>query len=850
MGATVRRGKECYSGTKHLKTYFIRSVFKVIGAAALIGMGEPAWAAEVAVSGGDERPEVELAQRDTGVSQLQFSFRETKEFDIPPGPLAEALNRFQQDTGIALEVEPALVRDRRTLGLQGKFSVEQALRRLLTGTGLVHRETPSGTVRLEAQDAEESPMLMMPLIEVRSTFDELNERQNLAAAKIIIGPEEIAKFGETSMGEVIRRMPSVSFGGPPGENNDARLRGLQKDYTQILIDGRPMTGRDFPIDQIPASQVERIEIIRTPTADMDAQGIAGAVNIVLKKIPVERTFSWKLGAGTMPEAPGSGKMGNAALSFGENRGGFGYLISGSIQNRYGIRTKDRKDYSGADLNTLVNREKDFEVREHFEYSLTSRLNWTPSVANTIRFDPKFLFSYEDKDRERLKRADLSDEEFMNAEKTRRYFGADLEWQHRPGPNTRYTFGAEVQFKDEDKNQEDFRGRRTDPALAFAAGSEGQVYERSLGLRLSGLWVVGEKHSVESGLEWIPSEWNQVNRTWRRVDESDRVRTRAEVEEQKMAAFIQDEYLYSPRTVLTPGLRVEYVRGQSEYAGERRDLNDDLHLGPSLHWLHNLTETTNLRASVTRTIRRPKYEDLVPSADIKRGTEDDPDKVGNPDLKPEKAMGFESSIERYFAEKRGVVSLNFFYRDLTDLVEKETQFNASNGRWEQRPVNVDEGKLWGMEFDGSRRLDNWGLRGLTLRGNYSWLDSSTRDRFTGDKRRINEQPNYILNLGVDYEYKPWRTSVGGNYNRVGRLEKHDIVGANRRVQKQDPSHYLDVYVVQRLTDHIRLRLSGVNLLEIEKNRPRYTYDSAGNRVFFEQEDETSARAFFVTLEGKI
>ena len=207
-------------------------------------------------------------------------------------------------------------------------------------------------------------------------------------------------------------------------------------------------------------------------------------------------------------------------------------------------------------------------------------------------------------------------------------------------------------------------------------------------------------------------------------------------------------------------------------------------------------------------------------------------------------------ERYFAEKRGVVSLNFFYRDLTDLVEKETQFNASNGRWEQRPVNVDEGKMWGVEFDGSRRLDDWGLRGLTLRGNYSWLDSSTRDRFTGDNRRINEQPNYILNLGADYEYKPWRASVGGNYNRVGRLEKHDIVGANRRVQKQDPSHYLDVYFVQRLTEHIRLRLSGVNLLEIEKNRPRYTYDSAGKLVFFEQEDERSARAFFVTLEGKI
>lgn len=793
--------------------------------------------------------DLRLAQRDSGASQLQFS-SETKSFDIPPGELAAALLRLKQEMGIAISFDLASVRDRHTQGLSGNYSVEQALRLLLVGTGLSYRVTADGTIAIEARDAD--PALVMPEIVVRSTFDEMDERQSLSAAKIIIGSSEIEKFGDVSMGEVIRRMPSVSFGGPPGENNDARLRGLHKDYTQILLDGRPVTGREFAIDQLPASQVERIEIIRTPTADMDAQGIAGAVNIVLKKIPTERTVTWKLGAGVMPEAPDDGKMGNAAFSYGESGSRFGYTVNGSLQNRFGVRTKDRRDYDGADLDTLKNREQDFEVREHVEYSLGSRLKWTPSSRNTFRIDPKLFYSEEDKDRNRHKKANLADQEFMNAVKVRQHAGADLEWQHRPDADTRYKLGTEIQYKDERKDQQDYKGRRGDAVqdLSFAAGALDRTYEHGISTRGSGLWVIGGKHSLESGVEWTLSDWDQTKRAWKRLDESDRSERRAEVREHKYAVYIQDEYIYSPKTVITPGLRLEYVQGRSNYDGVERELADHLHVGPSLHGLHNLTETTNLRASVTRSIRRPKYDDLVPFSEIKSGSEDDPDKVGNPQLKPETALGVETSVERYFAEKRGVASLNLFYRHLTDLVEKETRFNSGNDRWEQHPVNIDSGELWGAELDGSRKLDDAGLRGLTLRGNYSWLASSTRDRITGEKRRINEQPSYILNLGFDYEHQPWRSSIGVNYNRVGPMQKHDIVGANRRVQGQEPSHYLDLYLAHRVNKRLNVRLSAVNLLEIEKNRPRHTYDAAGNLVFFEQEDEASARSFFLTLEGKL
>lgn len=68
---------------------------------------------------------------------------------------------------------------------------------------------------------------------------------------------------------------------------DIRIRGLDKGYTQFLINGEPVPSatkeRQFQVDRLPADMIERIEIVRNPSASMDADGIGGAINIVLKE---------------------------------------------------------------------------------------------------------------------------------------------------------------------------------------------------------------------------------------------------------------------------------------------------------------------------------------------------------------------------------------------------------------------------------------------------------------------------------------------------------------------------------------------------------------------------------------
>lgn len=107
--------------------------------------------------------------------------------------------------------------------------------------------------------------------------------------------------GKTA-GEMVKHLPSVMMGGPPGESKDARLRGMDKEFTSILVDGRrfPDGGekREVKLDRIPMDLVERIELIRNPSAEYGGHGIAGTINILLKRPPPGTEFRTKALYGT------------------------------------------------------------------------------------------------------------------------------------------------------------------------------------------------------------------------------------------------------------------------------------------------------------------------------------------------------------------------------------------------------------------------------------------------------------------------------------------------------------------------------------------------------------------------
>ena len=83
--------------------------------------------------------------------------------------------------------------------------------------------------------------------------------------------------------------------GRPGRGGAIRMRGLGNGYTQILLDGERVPP-GFSLDSISPDQIERIEILRAPTAETGARAIAGTINIVTREGYTKRVNDLRLSA--------------------------------------------------------------------------------------------------------------------------------------------------------------------------------------------------------------------------------------------------------------------------------------------------------------------------------------------------------------------------------------------------------------------------------------------------------------------------------------------------------------------------------------------------------------------------
>src|SRR3546814_9241878 len=87
--------------------------------------------------------------------------------------------------------------------------------------------------------------------------------------------------------------------------------------------------------------------------------------------------------------------------------------------------------------------------------------------------------------------------------------------------------------------------------------------------------------------------------------------------------------------------------------------------PSLHLKWDLTEADRNSLSLAGNIKRANFNELI--AALLDGEYGDNDYIGNPHLDPETANGLDLGYERRLG-KRGVVGVNFFYRDIKNLIE--------------------------------------------------------------------------------------------------------------------------------------------------------------------------------------
>lgn len=111
-----------------------------------------------------------------------------------------------------------------------------------------------------------------------------------------ISAQEIKRTQDSNAGEVIRRVPGVSL----IDEKFVMVRGLAQRYNNVWINGGAVPSseadtRAFSFDMIPSSQIDNLNIVKTPAAEYPADYTGGFILINTKEIPTENAFHISLG---------------------------------------------------------------------------------------------------------------------------------------------------------------------------------------------------------------------------------------------------------------------------------------------------------------------------------------------------------------------------------------------------------------------------------------------------------------------------------------------------------------------------------------------------------------------------
>ena len=117
----------------------------------------------------------------------------------------------------------------------------------------------------------------------------LNQRFLSTGSMVTVDRRDIEQLGADSVGDVLRQLPGVQATPNANGGLEIRMRGMDKNATQILVDGQRVSSASsqLPFDQLPAELIERIEVVRAPTAE-HAGATGGTINLVLRQATSKR----------------------------------------------------------------------------------------------------------------------------------------------------------------------------------------------------------------------------------------------------------------------------------------------------------------------------------------------------------------------------------------------------------------------------------------------------------------------------------------------------------------------------------------------------------------------------------
>ncbi|OZG75531.1 ferric-rhodotorulic acid transporter [Hahella sp. CCB-MM4] len=530
----------------------------------------------------------------------------------------------------------------------------------------------------------------------------------------VVTREDIKANHARDVKEALEDIPGLMLKRIHGKSGyEVWLQGLDSNRVKVLIDGEPVaasTGSSVDVTQISSLDIERIEVVKGATSALyGSSAMGGVINIITR--PADQGVHYEaLAEGS---SYGEDNPDGAAAKFAAGR--LNGRISSGTSQWYSVLNLDVRTSEGFDATPGT---WTTEGAEGERYSAGGRLGWTPT--ETQRYE-----IYAD-----LYKEDLNSQTIANT-------GGKIIPKIKDEDADRIRLGGRFNV---DSNSGQWKGslfresfeNDTYQDIVSTADKEDHRSAEFETRRTTLEWsnLVWEEHFLTSGLEYFYESLEQFKEGVAEVDPG--------TDRQSIEWFIQDDLFLTDKLEVIPGIRWQHDSGFGNYVAPKLNLRQEITKAGS--W--NLFT----RAGVGRGYRVPNLKEryyIFDHSQIGYMVQ------GNSDLEPESS----NSLQLGFGANNGkgaYVDINFFYNDITDLIETAFSHTDSDNVAIYSYINIAEAETRGVELSAAYPLNpQW-----RINGGYTFLESE--DKRTG--LTLPNRPRHQIKAGIKYQHPEWLTEL--------------------------------------------------------------------------------------------
>ncbi|MES2036830.1 MAG: TonB-dependent receptor [Pseudomonadota bacterium] len=706
---------------------------------------------------------------------------------------------------------------------------------------------------LAQQLAQQTPQQ----VEISGKSQPVRDRQDDVGMRSVYGREDIEKYGDTNLSEILKRLPGISVTESKGKGAEIRMRGLGNGYTQILLNGQT-TPVGFTIDSIAPDLIEKIEVMRVASADVSAQSIAGTINVILKKKSSNQSTEIKTNTSLQ-----AGRLsGNLSWSMGDqlslSKAEISYVLAGTFEsNTSEVNTIAAESYATrASASDTWQTQADRQLQQSQQNrrdvaSLSPRLNWKIDAQNNLSWQGN---------------VNLTRLENAKQEKETTYVGAstdfpdnhsiwaahiftsrnDISWERRLADSAKLTMNFGWNSFDRSAKFH-FWGKDNTGALSVHRYVTGDADENEY--RFNGKYLAPYSASHVLSLGW---EASRALRHENRNEQELALLTGIADDSvhyyqaglQKLAVYLQDEWTINSAWSAYLGLRMERITSNSKEAGEFDFQNNATMLSPILQSVWKLDAQRQWRMALNRSFKLPTVANLVPRLFRidNNNTPLNADFQGNPNLRPERAWGMELAYEHYLTES-SVISANAYWRRIDDVMLE--QLSQQGSTWVASLANNGRARIIGLEIEAKLDLRQLAtsMPAMEVHGNLN-RNWSRIEQVPGPDNRLAQQTGLLVSAGADYQIDPaWRVGADYSYQAANNVRESAYLTGH-----SSPRRHLDIYLAWKQNKQSQLRFSVANVLQQDKTESG-SYTNAISR-WADINQQQTARTWRLVWELKL